>query len=316
MKRHVWTADEDALVREHYRPGRGRPKADTQRWTAAALGRTIGVSERSIYCRALLLGVVKPQTRILRDAVLHALVVCRHGEGWLDGEIAAEWTGAHPDRPIARRTVCDVRRGLGLPSNRDNARHRQQVRERTAQQLQAAGARSLADLRSRAYAEFADDRGWPAYLRVRHVQVLELLYESGPQTREQISVAIGYRIERGQRYWLSSKYGHGSYLSDLLAIGLVQRSRRREAKLGGRGKSVFRYFVPVSVRRFDPATWPDEEWARGEIVGKKSELRVSGPGSVAAARGANVSGASAGGGGGLRVGSGRRGCRPQHRRAC
>lgn len=315
MKRHQWTDREDALIRRYYRPGRGRPTADSQHWTAAVIGRVVGVSERAVYARAFSLGVATRQTLVMRDAELQALTRRRHGEGWLDGEIAAEWTEQHPDRPVDRRTVCDVRRALGLPTNRDNDRHRQQVRERTVLQLRAAGAGSLAELRARAYSKFAVDRGWPEYLRVRHVQILELLYETGPQTREQISLAIGYRMERGQRYWLSSKYGHGSYLCDLLAIGMVQRSRGREAKRKGHGRSVYRYFVPVTVRRFDPATWPEEEWARGEIYQQKSEPVVSGPESVAAAGRADVSGASEGGGGRLCVGSGRGGGRPRNRRA-
>lgn len=157
--------------------------------------------------------------------------------------------------------------------------------------------------------------GWPDYLRVRHVQILDLLYEQGPHTREQIGYAIGWRIERGQRHLLASKYGRGSYLADLMAAGFVVRSRGRCVRKDRKGKSVYQYFCAVHVVRNDPSTWPDKEWAIGQVYGNQSESGNGGSAAAAVAGRTDLPGEAAGGGGRehQRSGrpSGRRGDRPK-----
>lgn len=285
MSGRRWTDSEDAIVRAEYHQV---PAAQI----AAELGRTM----RQVYARAGVLGLSVPQPLITRHVRLREWVAFFSRRGWLDSEIANAWTEGNARNPIDRRSVCEVRRSLGLPSNANNERHRQQVRERTQQQLAAAGVESLAEVRAAAYRQFAIDRGWPDYLRPRHVQILDVLYERGPQTRLAIATAIGWRVDRGQRRLLSCCYGRGSYLADLMAAGLVVQSKYREVRGSGKGQSVHRYFIAAGIVRGNAATWPEEDWSRGQIYGAK---QVDGAGgsreSAATAGGADVPSSAAGG---------------------
>jgi hypothetical protein len=307
MSRYDWKPKHDEMIRRHYMAGSRRRPNGTQRLTAAQLGELFGVSAGTIYARAMFLGISQPQGLVMRNPELQDLLRARHADGWLDGEIAAAWSQDHPELVCDRRTLTAIRNALKLPSNAGNKRHRDQIRQRTRQQLAAAGLESVADLRAEAYRRYVREHGWPDYLRVRHVQILDLLYERGPHTREQIAQAIGWRIERGQRYMLSSKYGRGSYLSDLLAAGLVVRSRTRCVRGDRRGKSLYQYFCAVHVVRHDPTTWPGEEWARGQIYGKQSESGAGGSAAAATAGGTDVSGKAASGRGRKRQRGGRPG---------
>jgi len=309
-----WKPRHDELIRRHW-VGTYR-KADPTRVTMGQLATLFDVPLKAVYARAAKLGLSQPQKRTLERSDVHAFVRDRNAAGWLDSEIAEAWTAAHPDASLDRRSVCDVRRRFGLAPNCNNERHRERVRQRTVQQLAAAGLSSLADVRAAAYRQFATQRGWPAYLRVRHVQILDLLYERGPHTREEIAVAIGWRVERGQRTWLASIYGRGSYLADLLAAGFVVRSPRREVRAEARGKSVFRYYLAAQIVRRDPTTWPDEEQAIGQIYGAKQGVSVSGSAAGADAGRADVPDAAAGRGGGQGRRGGRRGNRGRDRAAC
>lgn len=304
MTRRFWTNDEDAYLRETY----GRvPVARI----AFRRNRTV----KAIYQRAVTLGLIQPRRYLGRDRHLLAFVRARHVDGWLDPEIAKEWTRQHPDRPLQRRSVVDLRKQLGLGSNRDGERYRDQVRQRTRQQLAAAGLSSVAELRSEAYRRFVRERGWPDYLRPRHAQLLDALYDRGPQTRAQLVAAMGLK-DRGQRHWLSCKYGRGSYIADLMAAGFVVRSAYREVRGASKGKSVHRYVIAPGIVRRDPETWPDKELALGQIYGKAAgnDPRAAGA-TTTTARGADVPGKAAGRGGRQRGGKRRGGDRRRDRRA-
>lgn len=256
-----WTPAEDQLLKEQY------GKKHTLAQLAAAIGRGRG----GVWARAARLGLTPRQPDKETRETLCRLIALLHGWGWLDTEIAAQWTRFHPTTPVDRRSICDLRQRLQLPSNACNERHRDQIRQRTKAQLDKAGLYSLGELRREAYKKFVCARGWPDYLRPRHAQILDLLYEQGPKTRKEIAAAIGWNLDRGQRNFLSNKYGRGSYLADLTAGGFVTRSRYREVRGRSKGTSVYRYFISTAIVRADPSTWPDKEWARGQIYGKQSK---------------------------------------------
>lgn len=191
-----------------------------------------------------------PVDPLRQDVGLLILIRHLHGQQYSDSEIAAAWNHEHPSRPIDRRTVSEIRGKMGLPSHGPySARYRRRVADKTREQCVQAGVRSLAEVRAKAYRAFARRRGWPEHLRPREVQILDLLYEQGPKTREEIAVAIGWRIERGQRAYLACKYGRGNYVANLMAAGLVARSARRINFGRGQGRSVYTYFIPPHVRR-------------------------------------------------------------------
>ena len=295
MPGRFWTKHEDAVLRRWY----GRKPA-------AEIAEELGRSVPAVTNRAGLLGLTSRQRRYTEDKRLRDWVAYFALKGWLDQEIADSWNGTRRTYRLCRRVVCDVRRALGLPANANNARHRAKVAEATRRQLERVGLGSLAEVRKEAYRRFARQRGWPEWLRPRHVQILDVLYEQGPHTRRDLAVAIGWNISRGQRALLASNYGRGSYLSDLLACGMVFRSRYRAVRGHKPGESWYLYAVSTAIRRHDPATWPEEEVARGQIYGQKQQHDpVATGGAVATAGGTDVSGSAASGRGWQR---GRGGC--------
>lgn len=205
-----------------------------------------GRTAPSIYFAADRCGLVR--RRVPHGRELIALVRARNAEGWIDQEIADDWTATQPHQPIGRRMICTIRKSLGLASNRMSDRVRDQVRQRTSFQLERAGVRSLADLRTRRHQRFASDRGWPGSLRPREVQIVDLLYERGSMTRRQIASAIGLGGDN-QRKLLSCKYGRGSYLANLMHTGLVVRSTHKTVKGVGKGRSVYTYSCDAWVHR-------------------------------------------------------------------
>jgi len=267
MNLRPWTPAEDRVLLDQY----------GQTATLAEMAESLRRGRKAVWFRAKELGLTKSHPDTPTRVRQAALIMTLHGRGLLDSEIADDWTASHPDAPIDRRTVCDLRRRLQLPSNAHNERHRNQVRQRTKAQLAKSGVHSMADLRRQAYQQYVRDRGWPDYLRPRHSQILDLLYEHGPKTRLEIAEAIGWNVGRGQRTLLASKYGHGSYLADLVTVGLVIRSRYREVRGQSKGQSVFRYFIAPVIVRGDASTWPDKEWAHGQIYGAKSKHDSAGP---------------------------------------
>ena len=188
-------------------------------------------------------------------AALEVLIRERHAAGCPDTEIGKELG-------VDRRTVCDWRRSMGLPSVLKTAigdrRYREKVRRKTAEQIELHGVQSLAEVRVLAFRKFARDCGWPEDLRPRAVQILNVLWERGGMTRRQIADAIGMPW-KGSRKSLVSNDPEGSYLAHLQARGLVIALYKKipggsQGKRKGSGGNVSLYMVsPAAVRGpFDP----------------------------------------------------------------
>jgi hypothetical protein len=179
---------------------------------------------------------------------LQAFIREKHPLGWSDAEMAAAWSAEHPEYTVGREWVMELRRDkLGLPHNAYSQHRRRRVAEKTKEQLAKAGLPSIGHLRARAFQQFAARHGWPADLRPRAVQILDLLYQRGPHTRRQIFDAIGMPW-KGSRKSLVSNDPEGSYLAHLAARGLIVVSQRA-VRGKGRGKSVNVYAIAPHVRR-------------------------------------------------------------------
>lgn len=232
--RRLWTEEEKATA-----------IANRGTLTAAEIGRLIGRTTRAVHMFFLAQGIA--QKRHQRPE-LPEFIRAHHAQGWSDAEMAAEWSRLHPDAPLSRQHLGDIRaQRLGLPHNAYSAHRRQRVAEKTREQCQAAGVKNLAEVRRLAYDAFARRQGWPEDLRPRAVQILKLLYEQGPHTRQQIAEAIGMPW-KGSRKSLVSNDPEGSYLAHLIARGLVVQLPRL-VKGKGRGKSVHLYAIAPGIQR-------------------------------------------------------------------
>ena len=118
------------------------------RWAAARLRFTITPS--CLASRRKLAPLGKPFERYLR---------AQHKLGWSDSEIAAGWAEKYPGcEPVWRRTVGNYRRRLGLCDNALSEHRRDRVRQKTREQLAAAGLTSMAQLRVEAWKKRAPKR--------------------------------------------------------------------------------------------------------------------------------------------------------------
>lgn len=258
-----WTSEESAYLREHYR-----------QQATARIGAHLQRTVRSVHLQARKLGLVRPYKPFGPEFT--ALLQRRHAEGWSDAEIAREYG-------CERHTVGNHRRKLGLPANVWSDRQRERVRRKTAEQLAAAGVSSLAEVRCKAFRDYARTAGWPEDLRPRAVQILQALWTHGPMTRRQIADAIGMPW-KGSRKSLVSNDPEGSYLAHLQARGLVVRTSRI-VRGKGRGRSVHIYMLPLAVAL-----------KRGMSNGKETNAAVpTGPGGRSPRLGLeNASGGSTG----------------------
>lgn len=222
-----WTPEEDAYLRANYAAG------------GAAVARALGIPDHRVYNRAHRLGLGhQPRTTI--GEAFRAELRRLHGLGWADPEIA--------DRlGCERHTASRHRRAMGLGSNRFHPRQRARVAANTADQCKAVGVRSLAEVRAAAFRRFASESGWPPDLRPRHVHILDALESRGPMTRAEIAMAIGLEW-RGSRRSLKSNGVGGSYLSQLMARGLVI-SLGRVVRGDGSGHSVNLYSLSLTTER-------------------------------------------------------------------
>jgi hypothetical protein len=246
--RHYFTRDEARLLRIRYR-------VDGAAWCA----RRLKVSIQQVRAAARRLGIARRIPRI--DYADLDRFIRRHWPlGWSDREIADAYTARR--RITERHTVGDRRRAMALASNALSEHRRRKIAETTRQQLQREKLPTLAALRANRFREYARERGWPENLPPRGVQILDALYERGPMTRRQIAAAVGMPWKGGNTFnWTPPKYTRGSYLADLAARGLVVRMRR--AAPGGRGgQKVDLYAIPITVKRGDPATWPETASSR------------------------------------------------------
>lgn len=240
--RRVWAPDEVEYVQGNYR-------AMTAEQMALALRRSVA-SVRGYLTTS---GLVKSPHRI-NHASLARFIREKHALGWSDAEISATWSAEHPDQPCSRKHLCDIRRDkLGLGDNTFSEHRRRRVAEKTLEQCRLAGVASLGQLRAKSYEQFAARNGWPGITRPRLVQILNLLYERGPHTRQAIAAAIGMAwTDRSHspasRCSLKGNGPGGSYMAELMRLGLVVRIPRA-VKGTGRGKSVNLYAIAPHVRR-------------------------------------------------------------------
>ena len=230
-RRHPWTAGELDLLRQHY----GRTST-TQ--LAALMGRPVG--------------------HLHQTAARHGLSVRRQPRptAWLDRVKALHAEGKN-DVQIGRilgeghEAIRYHRRRLGLPAILYNA---EQTRGALAGQQQTLGIASTGELRSLGYRRYAASCGWPAHLRLREVQILNLLARVGlPMPRKMISQGIGMKW-RDIRHVLSSggnskrPNNRGSYLANLAHEGLVTRLVQALRDRPGRGCAVDLYCLgPAAI---------------------------------------------------------------------
>lgn len=219
----------------------------------------LGVSVSSVYQLAKRLGLSSVNPHHGRNPRFVAFVRECHAKGWSDAETAAAW-GCN------RRCVEDLRHKLGLPHNAYSTHRRRKVAAKTAEQLRKAGLPSIGHLRVEAFKQYARERGWPEDLKPRQVQILELLWDNGPMTREEIGQRLGLRkkprkLPSGRiGHWYPmhcNTPGHGadtSYTGDLLrrgliiSLGRVVRNRPAGAR-NGQGHNTVLYSLPLTIER-------------------------------------------------------------------
>lgn len=103
---------------------------------------------------------------------------------------------------------------------------KERTRETTRRQLEEAGVPNLAQLRMKAWSDYAVECGWPADLRIREVQILNVLAERGPMTMRELALAIGMPANKrrkcdGRPDILHSNDQGGTYTATLRKRGLI-----------------------------------------------------------------------------------------------
>jgi DnaJ-domain-containing protein 1 len=218
---------------------------------AALLGRSLS-STYQLFFRH---GLTEPKSSQAEREALIKFIAKHHAQQWSDSEIAAAWSAKHPDRAVGRQWIRDVRcQKLGLPKNGVTTdRFRRRVAAKTQEQLEKAGLPSMGHLRREAFKAFCVRQGWPQVDRPRLAQILNLLYEQGPHTREQISAKIGVKWQGTENHPASRmglKIGTGaSAMSVLMKLGLVVRLRRTFCTGKGKGQCCFMYAIAPGVVR-------------------------------------------------------------------
>lgn len=208
--RRYWTEADSQTVRDLY-------PTNTAEEIASALGRT----RKAIEQHAKLLGLRKIADL---DPLIPA-VKDLHARGLTDAAIARELADRlHSDDP--RRAITGLRERIGLPVNAASILAVKRQAART--QLERLGLNSHAELRSRSFRRYAVENGWPADIRPRGVQVLNVLAEQGPKTRRELVAALGlkWKSTNKGRNNLASRDPGGSVLAILQARGFVIRQRR------------------------------------------------------------------------------------------
>ena len=222
---------------------------------AARLGRSITL----IYQAAARLGLCKCCPRLVNRPGLVETLKARHAAGWSDSEISRE---LHTDR----HHIANLRRRLGLADLHWTEHRRQRVREKTAEQLREAGVASLGQLRVEVFHKRAREQGWPEDLKPRQVEILNLLWDNGPMTREELGRRMGMR-KKGRTlpsgrigYWFPMHHntpGHGtdtSYTGNLLKRGLIINLGRivrnkRPGRETSQGLNTCLYSLPLDIKR-------------------------------------------------------------------
>jgi hypothetical protein len=177
----------------------------------------------------------------------------------LEGELRRLNAGGDSDSEIARKLgferhcIHRQRKRLGLLDQSYGKQSRAAIGAGVRRQLVRLGLERLTDLRIEAWRQLARERGWPVTINGRavnrrHVQVLDVLWERGPQTRVQLAEAIGMKVHADQKKVLASNGEGGSYLAELMRAGLVI-SLGRVVRTGGQGKNVHLYALDPSIEK-------------------------------------------------------------------
>lgn len=227
LVRRGWTKREDRYVQSHY-----------GKRSAVAIAQTLHRSASSVRNRAQQAGIMRPQLKIKPEweAELRRL----NGDGVSDEDIAKQFG-------MERHRLSRWRRKLGLPCNAYNHRHADKIRALATSQCEANGVANLAELRSLVFRQRAAAAGWPDDMRVRQVEIMNLLYDRGPMTRRQLVEAMGMRW-LGSRKSLRCNDKGGSYLAVLMRRGLVVCLGRLN-KGKGKGVSHCVYALPLWLER-------------------------------------------------------------------
>jgi hypothetical protein len=227
MGGRLWTDDEVGELRRLY--GKVKPHE-----IAVRLGRT----------RSSILNAARVhnlgRTHVITDRKFLGKLRRLNKAGLSDSDIALQFA-------CDRHCVSRHRRHLNLPSQARGARWIEEIRAGTKRQCEAAGVRSLGELRALSHRIRAIKAGWPTTVRLRGLEILELLEKHGPMTRRQIIDALGMTW-RGVRRSLKSNGPGGSYLAELMRLGLVV-SLGRQIKGQGKGKSVHLYSIALGAER-------------------------------------------------------------------
>jgi len=230
MNGKAFTADEQAVIREYYK------KVD-----AREIAKLLDRSLTSVYQTARRMGLATATHRFT-DADAKRLIEmaaaghcnrCIGRELKFERHEIARWRAKLGARPLTVKA---------MPSSCTTCIAK--VRANTARQCQEAGVESLGQVRALAIRQYAIDNGWPADLRARAVQILNVLRDHGPQTRRQLAERIGVPW-KGSRKSLVSNDPEGSYLAHLQARGLVVRLGRI-VKGSSVGKSVNLYSLVLN----------------------------------------------------------------------
>ena len=226
---------EEAFIRAHY-----------HKMPVREIARRLGRKTRTLWNAAKRLGVARAVERmnparqeILRQQALAGNCNCCIGRAIRMG----------------RQQVRRWRRQLGLPALETGGSVdscptcKERTRAATRRQLERAGVASLAEVRVQSFRAFARRSGWPADLRPRSVQILNLLASEGPKTKCEIAAAIGLPWEgRASRRVLKSNDPEGGYLAHLMKRGLVV-CLGRKVQNGGKGKNTSLYSASLTAER-------------------------------------------------------------------
>lgn len=207
-QRNVWALNHDALIKANYRD-RGAT------WCAEQLRRT----KLAVYHRASKLGLMEPK-QFASDEQLLGVISELHPLGCTDSEVVAEASSKYKCA-VNRHRIGILRRKLGLKENKLSNRARARTREKTVEQLRAAGLSSLAELRIEKWNQWKRDLGWPENLTVRAVQALELFWRHGQLTRVQLCELMG--VSARKRTAPTSNAPGGTVLGELAQAGFICR---------------------------------------------------------------------------------------------
>ena len=231
-----WTDEEIDYLRSHY--GRGRWKA---------IGRRLGRSEAAVAQKASLLGLKQLQWKKGSPPQdLLDFIRTQHAAGALDADMARQWNDRHPERSIGRRSLCYLRRSLGLTKNEASILQRR--REGYERQMQVLGVSSVTDLSTRHRKREAMKAGWKVPTTPMERQILALMLDGELRGRLEIAEAVGH-AGRPQRHWFKCKYGAQSALANLVRKRLLKRTGKRIRRGEGKGHSVYLYWMPLDVMR-------------------------------------------------------------------